>query len=214
MRSTFPHVTSAEFEEACTSLAQTFQQRSDLTQDWVSVDKLTQNETTFLRISKLLSSGAERFTDDENNLDCNEVTEDDEEVLVKSTPPPPTIRYDILLSPTYSVPVLYISMRDTQHRYPPSMETLYQHIVPPQFKAQTEGVGVMGGITITDHPATGRPVFFIHPCRTAEVMEASIERGKERQMTGEEYLMVWMGALGRSVGLDVPLALAAQQHQS
>jgi ubiquitin-like-conjugating enzyme ATG10 len=84
------------------------------------------------------------------------------------------------------------------------MTTLYEYLVPPQFKAQAENVGVIGGITITDHPATNRPVFFIHPCQTAEVMEASIHRN----ITADEYLMVWIGATGKAVGLHVPLQLA------
>jgi ubiquitin-like-conjugating enzyme ATG10 len=29
------------------------------------------------------------------------------------------------------------------------MTTLYEYLVPPHFKAQTENVGVIGGITIT-----------------------------------------------------------------
>ncbi|CAG5175484.1 uncharacterized protein ALTATR162_LOCUS8115 [Alternaria atra] len=84
------------------------------------------------------------------------------------------------------------------------MTTLYEYLVPPQFKAQTENVGVIGAITITDHPATNRPVFFIHPCQTAEVMEASIDRN----ITADEYLMVWIGAMGKAAGLHVPLQLA------
>jgi ubiquitin-like-conjugating enzyme ATG10 len=35
-------------------------------------------------------------------------------------------------------------------------------------------------------------------------MEASV--GK-RNVTAEEYLMIWIGALGKCVGLNVPLAL-------
>jgi ubiquitin-like-conjugating enzyme ATG10 len=47
-------------------------------------------------------------------------------------------------------------------------------------------------------------VFFIHPCQTAEVMEASVGR---KDVTPEEYLIMWIGALGKCVGLNVPLAL-------
>ncbi|KAH8633730.1 hypothetical protein IG631_12365 [Alternaria alternata] len=58
--------------------------------------------------------------------------------------------------------------------------------------------------SIQDHPATNRPVFFIHPCQTAGVMEASLDRN----VTADEYLMIWIGAMGKTVGLDVPLQLA------
>jgi ubiquitin-like-conjugating enzyme ATG10 len=214
MLSAFPHLTDSEFEEACGSLVRKFHQKGHAQSDWLSVEKLSQHETVVLRITKPLPSRVESSTDDENEFDHIEVTEDDEEVLVTPLLPQPTIHYDILLSPTYSVPVLYIRIHDTQHRYPPTMEILYRHLVPAQFKAHTEDVGVMGGITVTDHPVGGRPVFFIHPCRTAEVLEASIAKERCTETKGAEYLMVWMGALGRSVGLNVPLALATQPTES
>jgi ubiquitin-like-conjugating enzyme ATG10 len=206
MLSAFPHLTGSEFEDACSCLVRRFQSGGSAQNDWLSVEKLNRNEISYLRIITPLLSRAESSVDHEDEPDCDEVTEDDEEVLVEPTTPQPITNYDIVLSPTYLVPVLYISIQDTQHRHPPTMSTLYEHLVPAQFKAQTENVGVMGGITITEHPVIGKPVFFIHPCRTAEVMEASIERG--RKVTAEEYLMVWIGSLGKSVGMNVPLALA------
>jgi ubiquitin-like-conjugating enzyme ATG10 len=58
-----------------------------------------------------------------------------------------------------------------------------------------------------EHPATNRPVFFIHPCQTAEVMEAI---AGNRRLTADEYLLLWLGTFGKCVGLDVPLALARE----
>jgi hypothetical protein len=58
-----------------------------------------------------------------------------------------------------------------------------------------------------DHPIESRPVFFIHPCRTAEVMEVSVGG---RDVTAAEYLLLWIGAMGKCVGLDVPFALASE----
>ena len=52
-----------------------------------------------------------------------------------------------------------------------------------------------------------RPVFFIHPCQTAEVME-TIAGG--RRFSADEYLIMWLGAFGKCVGLDVPLLLATE----
>jgi ubiquitin-like-conjugating enzyme ATG10 len=57
---------------------------------------------------------------------------------------------------------------------------------------------------IQDHPATNKPVFFIHPCRTAEVIEASVSG---RNIDAHDYLLMWIGALGTCVGLNVPLRL-------
>lgn len=62
-----------------------------------------------------------------------------------------------------------------------------------------------------DHPATNKPVFFIHPCRTAETMEASVG---ERTISAYDYLLLWIGALGKCVELDVPLALVDAVHDN
>lgn len=125
-------------------------------------------------------------------------------MLQTSTTIRPIANYDIIVSPTYRVPVLYISISDNRHRYPATMNTLHEHLIPSEFRGQTDIVGVMGGITVTDHPVTNNPVFFIHPCQTAEVIEASVAK---KEITPMEYLMVWIGALGKCVGLNVPLAL-------
>jgi ubiquitin-like-conjugating enzyme ATG10 len=41
-------------------------------------------------------------------------------------------------------------------------------------------------------------------------MEASV--GK-RSVTAEEYLMIWIGALGKCVGLNMPLSLMQDKGQ-
>jgi ubiquitin-like-conjugating enzyme ATG10 len=60
-----------------------------------------------------------------------------------------TVEYHIVLSPSYQVPVLYFNIKDPSYRSPPTMDTLYRHLIPPHFKAQAENVGVIGGITVT-----------------------------------------------------------------
>jgi ubiquitin-like-conjugating enzyme ATG10 len=60
-----------------------------------------------------------------------------------------TVEYDIVLSPSYQVPVLYSNIKDPSYRSPPTMDTLYRHLIPPHFKAQVENIGVIGGVTIT-----------------------------------------------------------------
>lgn len=164
-------------------------------------------DTYYLRIAKELQEDAEHDAGLQVDSE-DEVEEDDDEVLSTPRNVPALIHYDILLSPVYQVPVLYFSISDPQHRYPPTMTTLYKHLIPSQFKAQAENAGIMGGVTINDHPATNRPVFFIHPCQTAEVMEASVGN---RAVTAEEYLLIWIGALGGCVGLNVPLSLMQQE---
>jgi ubiquitin-like-conjugating enzyme ATG10 len=210
-----PHLTTKEFDQACIGLRQRYHQHGSSQGDWQSVEIVPSFDTTFLRITKELCRGSKFRLDsiEESQLDDiehDEIHEDDDEALHVVSGPQPVIHYDVLLSPVYRVPVLYFSISDAHHRYPPTMDTLYEHLIPSQFKAQAENAGAVGGVTINDHPATNRPVFFIHPCQTAEVMEASV--GK-RDTTAEEYLLIWIGALGKCVGLNVPLALVQHDIQ-
>jgi ubiquitin-like-conjugating enzyme ATG10 len=78
-----------------------------------------------------------------------ELDEEDDEVVASAVPCPAVVHYDILLSPSYRVPVLYCTVVDSQHRYPPTPETLHSCVIPPKFRMQTEHVGVIGGITTT-----------------------------------------------------------------
>ena len=90
--------------------------------------------------------------DFDSGTESSELEEDDNEVAQTPSPNQIVIHYDIMLSPSYRVPVLYFAVSDIQHRYPPTMETLYSHVIPPAFRAQAEHVGVIGGITVTVRP--------------------------------------------------------------
>jgi len=114
---------------------------------WTAVESVAQNGTNFLRITKPLALHPDVADASENSEEA-ELDEDDDEVAMTATSNPVVAHYDILLSPSYRVPVLYFSISDSQHRYPPSMDTLYSYIIPPAFRAQSEHVGVIGGITI------------------------------------------------------------------
>ncbi|EAT88904.1 hypothetical protein HBI56_038720 [Parastagonospora nodorum] len=208
MLSAFPHLTAEEFAQACSDLRRRYRERDSSRGDWQSVEIIPSTDTPYLRIAKELREDAKHDAGFHVDSEDDEVEEDDDEVLNTPRKIPALIQYDILLSPVYQVPVLYFGISDLQHRYPPTMTTLYEHLIPSQFKAQAENTGVMGGVTINDHPATNRPVFFIHPCQTAEVMEASVG---DKAITAEEYLLMWIGALGGCVGLSVPLALMRQE---
>lgn len=216
MLSVFPYLTTEEFAQACSELRQRYHERGSTQGDWQSVEIIPSAHTPYLRIAKELREDAEhdagRHVEMKEVMDADieqgEVEEDDNEALATPRKSPVLIHYDILLSPVYQVPALYFSISDLQHRYPPTMATLYEHLIPSQFKARAEKAGVMGGVTVNDHPANNRPVFFIHPCQTAEVVEASVGN---RAVTAEEYLLIWIGALGGCVGLNVPLSLMRQE---
>jgi len=202
MLSDFPNLTTLEFEAACNGLITTFDRLGCNQIGWQTVEIICHEDAQYLRITKELSDRDHQVKQDD--IEPDELEDDDEETLRVNRETQALIVYDILLSPVYRVPVLYISIADTQHRYPPTMATLYKHLIPSHYKAQAESGGVIGGISIQDHPASNRPVFFIHPCQTAEVMQASVG---ERIVSAEVYLVMWIGALGKCVGLNLPLAL-------
>jgi hypothetical protein len=58
-----------------------------------------------------------------------------------------TVDYNICLSASYQVPVLYFSLKNTPETDSPTLDALYQHLVPEAFQANLQTVGVMGGIT-------------------------------------------------------------------
>ncbi|KAF2993303.1 hypothetical protein E8E13_000181 [Curvularia kusanoi] len=201
----FPHLHDSNFEKACSAMLVNFSQYGRGQAEWTALEQLSQDGTTFLRITKPLLVHADPLDASANDEEAELDEEDDDEVADRAAVPcPAVIQYDVVLSPSYRVPVLYFTVVDSQHRYPPTLETLYSCIIPPTFKTQAEHVGVIGGITLTDHPATNKPVFFIHPCQTADVMEAS---AGGQNINAYDYLLMWIGALGKHVGLTVPLSL-------
>ncbi|KAK5681428.1 hypothetical protein LTS10_005958 [Elasticomyces elasticus] len=145
-------------------------------------------------------------------IESEEVAADseDDEALVRSPPPESSgqktsVVYDIVYSLSYRVPVLYISL------LPGTSTDIHDLLVPTSHKAQIQhaGAGPLGALSLTDHPLTSLPAYFIHPCRTAEGMAAVTtceSRGDRIGAMG--YLMRWLGLVGPSVGLTVPVRLA------
>lgn len=207
MLPSLPHLTAAEFNEACEQLQAAFKSKGHKQEIWTSVDTIHQDDTQYLRITKALKTEPATPNIDDDDDEIDQLEEADNEALPPS-PPQPIISYDIILSPTYLVPTLYIHITDPLHRYPPTIPTLHAHLIPPAYRSQTDSVGVMGGVSITDHPVTGRPVFFIHPCQTAGVMQEVLKGAMGKgNVTPQEYVLLWIGALGGCVGLNVPLEL-------
>lgn len=60
---------------------------------------------------------------------------------------------------------------------------------------------------VQHHPISDQPAYFIHPCNTPEALSVL---KPERDLSPEEYLLLWLGLIGTSVGLYVPSALFAE----
>ncbi|KAF9730684.1 hypothetical protein PMIN03_002636 [Paraphaeosphaeria minitans] len=201
-----PHLSTPEFHTACTALVNSFDALQDALKKRRWLDVTLDPTENMLRIAKELPVVANSHQDEfaHEGPEIEDDDDDDDERLHSMTNNPPIVHYDVLLSPSYRVPVLYFYVSDTLHRYPPTMDTLYSYMIAPEHVEQTKDVGVLGGVTITDHPILNRPVFFIHPCRTAQVIEASLGA---REVSPIEYLLMWIGAMGKTVGLDVQIEL-------
>lgn len=63
--------------------------------------------------------------------------------------PTPSVEYNILLSPTYRVPVLYFFLRNLPANGLQGVEAVHEYLVPKQLKSGMRNVGVMGGISMS-----------------------------------------------------------------
>jgi ubiquitin-like-conjugating enzyme ATG10 len=149
----------------------------------------------------------------------DEIEDEDPEALIVPTAAAKrqdldrVVRYDLVYSPFYQVPVLYLTFAEasTGKSIPlPSADDIYDTLVSQDFKTPMRDVGVMGALSMAEHPITGMPAYFVHPCRTQEALAPLLDNDSDK--TGSEpavqYLLLWFGVIGASVGLSVPMNLA------
>lgn len=121
-----------------------------------------------------------------------------------------SVAYEIIHSPSYQVPVLYLTTKGQHAGGQPSLEDVYDILVPNSRRSEMQAVGVLGALSSTEHPLLGMPAYFVHPCRTQEAM-AAVSGG--HTLRSDEYLLKWLGIVGGSVGLHVPLELATSMSR-
>ncbi|KAJ5678607.1 hypothetical protein N7462_006851 [Penicillium macrosclerotiorum] len=230
--SAFPFLTAAEFERACRALIDRAD-RAATPKDggWPASRLVTQNGVTSLKLTRCIPVA---FTDtaeeSESRIDRRdrrddldeleelqrreeeEEEEEDREALIRTDLHPNLqIDYEVLLSPTYQVPVLYFTVRWNNHQGPLGLEAVYQYVVPEPHRKKLQSVGVMGGISCGYLPESGAPAFFIHPCNTADAMAQIADA---QSITPWVYLLIWLGLVGPSVNLHVPRELVASDSTS
>ncbi|KAH6650787.1 hypothetical protein F5144DRAFT_60421 [Chaetomium tenue] len=136
--------------------------------------------------------------------------EADQAVIVKQPPPKGFevgqhghVRYEVHIHPTYRTPCLWFSLYGLPADEDPlSIDTVFRRLVPDHFKAgMRASTGTLDGISLSHHPVTGAPTFFIHPCRHGEAMY-------DFDCPKEVYISVWLGLVGQCVGLWVPPEMA------
>lgn len=157
MLDTFPHLTTKEFQRACSDLRQRYRRRGLEQSDWEAVEVVQHPDGAYLNITRalLLPKSSSCSTECEVDGDEDETVVDDDEddevrhvVSESNSESRAIVHYDVILSPVYRVPVLYIHISDPLHRYPPTMTTLHEYLIPPQFRVQTDSGGVLGGVSV------------------------------------------------------------------
>lgn len=59
------------------------------------------------------------------------------------------VEYHILISPSYQVPVLYFFLRQSSLQHQPTLDTVYEYLVPSHLKAGLQSTGPIGGISMS-----------------------------------------------------------------
>jgi ubiquitin-like-conjugating enzyme ATG10 len=181
-----------------------------------------QFNTRYLRITRHIPAGSLASKDTRDSQTAGEedaIEDDDPEALVAPVARHEHMRVvqcDIAYSPSYQVPVLYLTFveRPTNRSVPlPSPNEVFDILVPDDFKSAMRSVGVMGALSMAEHPINGVPAYFVHPCRTQEVMSPLLQnvdsiKPEFNSPKAMNYLMLWLGVIGASVGLSVPINVA------
>ncbi|KAK1071160.1 hypothetical protein LTR74_003541 [Friedmanniomyces endolithicus] len=199
------HIEPPAFVAAITALQRTWTEL-DGESEWQNVRVVEDPYgPPFLRVVRRLDATVVGLSSRDGGSDSVKavVPEDDDEEALERSPsvarPELVVLYDIVYSPSYRVPVLYLT-----HRSDPSAD-MHELLTPALYKPQLQRTGPLGALSMTDHPVTGIPAYFVHPCRTAEGMAAV---GGMTAQAPVEYLSLWLGLVGPGVGLAIPVALA------
>lgn len=135
--SAFPHLTAEEFIKACADI-----------QPLLSDSALVVDDSACLRITRRLDSALALNADGQEHVDSQvETPEDhDEEAIVKHSQNGSfvTVHYDILLSPSYRVPVVYMTASP-----PLPVSHFFDLVVPHHFQDAMRETGVMGALSMT-----------------------------------------------------------------
>ncbi|EED20370.1 conserved hypothetical protein [Talaromyces stipitatus ATCC 10500] len=215
---TFPFLAADSFECAC----QAFVRRVDAAGGgrnlgWLAVEYLpSEPGRSILRISKSINvqrgrlEGKKTFVDGrtENGEDSQEdlIEDDDRETLIRDgvNEEQLAIDYDIALSTSYNVPVMYFLLKGAFQVGPAALDDIYNFLVPHQHQQSLKSNGVMGGISFGYHPQSGIPAYFVHPCNTASAMKAI---AGDKNIEPEDYLPTWLGLVGGCINLSLPSRL-------
>ncbi|XP_060585601.1 ubiquitin-like-conjugating enzyme ATG10 [Ruditapes philippinarum] len=139
---------------------------------------------------------------------CNEMESDetdDSPVCESSNKQVLTFEYHVLYSESYSVPVLYFNVYNSNGSLV-SLAKVWE-LVPMYYRERLEE-DKWTFLTQTEHPYLGRPFYQLHPCHTDKLMSAVSSLDKSPRDDTSNYLISWLSSVGPVVLLNMPFEYA------
>ncbi|KAI4233324.1 MAG: hypothetical protein LQ349_004478 [Xanthoria aureola] len=205
-------VSYGDFVDACSTLSST---RNASRSGSTSFETVGEEDCRYLVISNKTTEddvvqrpGLAMHSQDVDDLTTEDIETYDEAAIhhASASEHLPSVQYDVVHSQSYQVPVLYFHYHDAAHAHK-LLHRVYDALVPKNHAPGLRAVGILGAISMGNHPMTGTPACFIHPCNTAEALRQIIDG---RLVSSLEYLQIWFGLVGPSVGLYLPTELVAK----
>jgi ubiquitin-like-conjugating enzyme ATG10 len=161
--------------------------------------------TVFGSPNLMIDMDVEKQVDDET-LQDDTILEDGDAV------PPSSMRqsssqwrFSVVYSDTWKVPVLYFSVQVDSAGNPCSREEVLSMLPCPEVSDTWDF------LSHDEHPVTGAPSYFLHPCRTADRLELMLRRHPDKDSV---VLLSWFSLVLPAVGYRLPPALFQELHTS
>ena len=112
-------------------------------------------------------------------------------------------RFSIVYSDTWRVPVLYFTVQDASGNPCPRDQVL--SMLPAASQQQDK----WDFISYDEHPITGTPSYFLHPCQTQDLLEL-LHHGEKQSST---LLLSWLSMILPAIGFNLSSKTFQQLHQ-
>jgi Autophagocytosis associated protein, active-site domain len=132
--------------------------------------------------------------------------------------------YSIVYSPTWQAPVLYFTAESYRDGTPLSrnqiLQELHHHHHPNNATTTISEDGPWDFVSSEEHPMTGVPFFFLHPCQTldclATIAPFTVAAGNNRETVQQQLkttlhrLWAWCAMVFPAAGLVIPPTIYLQ----
>ena len=113
-------------------------------------------------------------------------------------------RYSISFSDTWRVPVLYFTVQDSSGTPCPRDQVL------SMLPASSMQEDTWDFVSYDEHPITGIPSYFLHPCQTKDILSLMQNDGATLSAT---CLLSWLSLILPAVGHTLPSKVFRKLHQ-